>query len=114
MDGDEFRSLALSLPEAEERAHMGHPDFRVHGKIFATLRADERGGVVMLTPQDQALLIASEPKVYQPVKGAWGKRGCTEVRLAGASEPSVRQALVRAWRNKAPKRVVALFDEEQP
>ncbi len=112
MTADEFRSLALSLPEASEGAHMDHPDFRVGGKIFATLGPDEAWGMVKLTPEQQGVFVRTEGKVFQPVNGAWGRRGCTYVRLEAASEPSVRQALVAAWRNTAPKRVARQLDDE--
>jgi hypothetical protein len=112
MTADEFRSLALSLPEASENAHMGHPDFRVRGKIFATLGPDEAWGMVKLSPEQQAVFVRSEEKVFQPVNGAWGRRGCTYVRLEAATEPSVRQALVAAWRNTAPKRLAQELDDE--
>jgi len=110
MTADEFRNLALSLPEASEAAHMGHPDFRVGGKIFATLGPDQELGMVKLTPGEQAIFIRTEPDVFQPVKGAWGRRGCTHVRLERATEPSVRQALMAAWRNTAPKRLAKQLD----
>jgi hypothetical protein len=112
MTAQEFRDLALSLPEASEAAHMGHPDFRVRGKIFATLGPNEAWGRAKLTPDQQALFVRTEPKVYEPVKGAWGRRGCTYVRLEAATEPSVRQALISAWRNIAPKQLAQKFDEE--
>jgi hypothetical protein len=105
MTADEFRSLALSLPEAVEAEHMGHPDFRVAGKIFATLGPDADWGMVKLTPVEQALFVRSEPTVFAPIKGAWGKRGCTRVELVAAGAGSVRQALIAAWRNTAPKRL---------
>jgi hypothetical protein len=110
MTANEFRDLALSLPEASEAEHMGHPDFRVREKIFATLSPDEEWGMVKLTPDEQALLVQTEPDVFQPVKGAWGRRGCTHVRLEKATEPAVRQALIAAWRNTAPKRIARQFD----
>ena len=112
MTAQEFRELALSLPEAMEAAHGGHPDFRVRGKIFATLGPDESWGMAKLTPELQALFVRTEPKVFQPVHGAWGRWGCTYVRLEAASEPSVRQALIAAWRNTAPKRLAQQLDEE--
>ena len=105
MTAQEFRDLALSLPEAIESAHMGHADFRVRGKIFATLEPDETYGMAKLTPEQQATFVRTEPKVFQPIKGAWGRRGCTKVSLEAATEPSVRQALAAAWRNTAPKRL---------
>jgi hypothetical protein len=112
MTAQDFRDLALSLPEATEAAHMGHPDFRVRGKVFATLGPGEACGMAKLTPDQQALFVRTEPNVYQPVNGAWGRRGCTYVRLEAATEPSVRQALVAAWRNTAPKRLARQLDDE--
>jgi hypothetical protein len=112
MTADEFRSLALSLPEACEAAHMGHPDFRVRGKIFATLGPDEAWGMVKLTPDLQASYVRTEPKVFSHASGAWGRRGCTMVRLGDAEELTVRQALIAAWRNTAPKRLAQDFDEQ--
>jgi hypothetical protein len=111
MTADDFRSLALSLPETTEESHMNHPDFRVRGKIFATLGPEEVWGMVKLTPEQQGVFVRTEPKVFEPVKGAWGKKGCTYVRLEEATEPSVRQALIAAWRNTAPKKLVKQFDE---
>jgi hypothetical protein len=110
MTEDDFRGLALSLPEATEAAHMGHPDFRVHGKIFATLWPKDRLGMVKLTPEQQAQYTAAEPLVFVAVKGGWGQRGCTNVRLAAASSDSVHSALLTAWRNVAPKRLVQEHD----
>src|SRR5262245_3128408 len=106
MTADDFRALALSLPEAVESAHMGHPDFRVRNKIFATLGPDEDWGGLKLTPDEQGMFVRSEPDVFQPFNGAWGRRGGTRVELAAADEASVRQALIAAWRNTAPKRLV--------
>ncbi len=112
MTADEFRSLALSLPEASEAAHMDHPDFRVRGKIFATLWPDGDWGMVKLTAEQQAVFVRTEPDVFQPVNGAWGRRGCTKVCLQTATVPSVRQALVAAWRNTAPKRLSRQFEDQ--
>ncbi len=91
---------------------MDHPDFRVRGKIFATLSPDAVLGMVKLTPQQQAAFIHAEPEVFHPCNGAWGRRGCTYVRLAAAKEHTVRQALIAAWRNTAPKRLVQQHDPE--
>ena len=110
MTADDFRSLALGLPEAVEASHHDHPDFRVGGKIFATIMPDGAHGMVKLKPAQQAELAAFEPQVFQPVKGAWGRRGCTSVRLDAAGEASVREALVLAWRNTAPKRLLGRVD----
>jgi hypothetical protein len=102
----DFRRLALALPEAVESAHMNHPDFRVGGKIFATLGyPEEDWGMVKLTPAQQAEYVAAEPHAFVPVKGAWGKRGCTSVDLEVATPKTVRTALRAAWRNIAPKRL---------
>jgi hypothetical protein len=105
---DEFRRLALSLPEASENAHMNHPDFRVSGKIFATLWPDGKFGMVKLSEAQQAAFTQSEPDVFQPVKGAWGRQGCTSVLLRAAKKATVRRALAAAWRNTAPKRLALL------
>jgi len=86
MTANDFRSLALSFPEASEEAHMGHPDFRVGGKIFATLGPNEDWGMVKLTPTQQTSVIDAEPDVYHPASGAWGRRGCTIVRLGDADD----------------------------
>ena len=110
MTADEFRSFALSLPEAIENAHMGHPDFRVRGKVFATLGPKEDWGMVKLTPDQQASLIGAAPSVYHPAAGAWGRRGGTIVRLSNADPLTVRGALINAWRNTAPKRLVQQLD----
>jgi len=106
MTADEFRALALELPEAVESEHMGHPDFRVRKKIFATLGPDETWGMVKLTPEQQAMFVRTEPKAFQPIKGGWGLRGATQVILKSAREPGVRQALLTAWRNVAPKKMI--------
>ena len=101
-----FRRLALSLPEAIEREHMDHPDFRVGGKIFATLGyPGEEFGMVKLTPDEQQAFMQQEPGVFTPCNGAWGRRGATHVRLARAKEKTVRPALKAAWLNVAPKRL---------
>ena len=105
MTANEFRELALDLPSTSERAHNGHPDFRVDGKIFATLGPAEVWGMVKLTPDQQAEFVRARPKVFEPFSGAWGRRGCTKVHLAPASRAAVAAALVAAWRNTAPQRL---------
>jgi hypothetical protein len=107
MTADDFRRLALALPEATEAAHMAHPDFRVQNKIFATLWPKEERGVVMLTPDQQKVLTELKPPVFTPVPGAWGRRGSTNVNLEAADEISLASALLMAWRNKAPKRLAS-------
>ena len=109
----EFRRLALSFPETEEKQHMEHPDFRVRGKIFATLGyPDKAWAMVKLRPLDQARFFEAEPEVFIPLKGAWGRRGATHVRLKAATKERVRLALAAAWRNTAPKRLVAQSDSQ--
>jgi hypothetical protein len=110
LTGNIFRRLALSLPEAVERAHMDHPDFRVGGKIFATLRHPAKGwGMVKLTAEEQHYFSKAEPTVFVPVKGAWGRRGATSVNLKSAGKESLRKAIHAAWRHTAPKRLAAQF-----
>lgn len=100
----EFRQLALDLPEVVESSHMGHPDFRVGGKIFATLGyPDSDLGMVKLTPDEQELFVQMEPEGFQPVKGGWGRQGATNIRLRSAKKSTVREALLAAWRLRAPK-----------
>lgn len=112
MTADDFRKLALSLPEAVEAEHMGHPDFRIRKKIFATLSGGELWGMVKLTPEQQSALVEAEPAVYQPIKGGWGKRGCTQVNLKPAKKTSVRIALQMAWKNAAPKKLAEELESD--
>jgi len=106
MTTNEFRRMALSMPEAVEAAHMGHPDFRVGGKIFATLSYPRTGfGMVVLTPEQQELFVRTEPKTFTPVPGGWGQKGSTHVLLRTAKKVAVREALKTAWRNRAPGRI---------
>jgi hypothetical protein len=102
MSADDFRRLALSLPGATEASHMGHPDFRVHNKIFATLWPKEGRGVVILTPEQQKILVDLKPIVFTPVPGGWGRRGSTNVNLEAADEVSLTSVLLMAWRNMTP------------
>jgi hypothetical protein len=107
MTAKEFRQMALALPEAEEREHMGHPDFRVGGKVFATLGyPDQSWAMVKLKPADQARLYEAEPAVFVPFNGAWGRHGAKMYKIIRANKTTVRQALASAWRNVAPKTLV--------
>ena len=109
MTANEFRKLALSFRETVESAHMHHPDFRVGGKIFATLGyPDEDVAVVKLTSDEQTRFVRRDPDVFRPVKGAWGRRGNTNIYLPAAKIDIVREALTAAWRNTAPKRLSKL------
>ena len=108
MTANEFRKMALSLPEATEESHMDHPDFRVSGKIFATLGYPNKSyGMVKLTPKQQALFVESEPEVFIPIKGAWGRQGGTNVYLRTVKKESLRKVLEAAWANRAPKRLAS-------
>jgi hypothetical protein len=99
MTPDEFRRIALSFDGAEESIHMGVPDFRVGGHIFATLASQDEGfGNLKLTPELQQLLIVESPKVFLPIKGGWGRMGMTHIRLREANEKQVTDALHTAWR----------------
>jgi hypothetical protein len=107
MTVNDFRKLALSFPEAIESAHMHHPDFRVGGKIFATLGyPDKDSATVKLTRDVQGEFVRNNPGVFKPVKGAWGRQGATIVSLPAATSNIVCEALAAAWRNLAPKRLL--------
>jgi hypothetical protein len=100
MTADEFRRIALSIPAAVEGAHTGHADFRVRGKIFATLGyPDNTQGMVKLTPEQQRAFCLSDSAAFVPVKGAWGERGCTHVLLRAARAESVEEAMAAAAAN---------------
>jgi hypothetical protein len=103
---DEFRRLALALPGAEERSHMGHPDFRVGGgRVFASLGApNDDFGMVTLVPEQQALAMEAEPETFTPAAGAWGRGGSTLVTLASASDEWLERTLRWAFDNKSAKR----------
>ena len=104
MTPNDFRKLALSLADAIESAHMDHPDFRVGGKIFATLGyPDASWAMVALPPVDQDLFIQADPLAFIPVKGAWGKLGATNVRLGKAKKALVKWALESARRYRIEK-----------
>ncbi len=103
MTADDFREIALGFPEAEENAHMQHPDFRVGGKIFATLGLDGSWGMAKLTPAQQQDFLRIDPANIKPASGKWGDGGATIITLADADEDIVREALDNAWRNTAPK-----------
>ena len=113
MTATQFRRTALSLPEAVESAHMHHPDFRVKGRIFATLGyPNNNSAVVKLTPEQQKRFVRNAGRVFQPVTGAWGRRGYTHVNLVAAKIDNIREALAVAWRNTAPKRLVSASDAQ--
>jgi hypothetical protein len=113
MNASDFRRIALSLEGAEEGSHMGAVDFRVGGRIFATLASVDKGyGNLMITPELQAEFLAERPDVFLPIHGGWGRMGMTHIRLAEADEDVLTGALHTAWKlrvekNKKPTRKTA-------
>ena len=103
MTPERFRRIALGLTGAVESAHMGHPDFRANGKIFATLYPDGHNGMVKLTPEQQAEFIAGHRGMFTPASGAWGRQGCTTVALRSADEAVLGEAMTLAWQNTTRK-----------
>lgn len=97
MTDDDFRDLALALDGVVEGAHMGHPDFRVNNRIFASLRQDGATAMVKIEPGQQQVLLREHAAMFTPSPGAWGRGGCTDVLLAKARGPAVRAALQLAW-----------------
>jgi len=106
MRASDFRRIALSMKGAEEGLHMGQPDFRVGGRIFATLASEREGyGNLMLTPEQQADFVSELPDVFVPIKGGWGRMGMTHIVLEKASEDVLTGALQAAWKNRVEKNV---------
>jgi hypothetical protein len=99
----DFRRIALGMRDAIEGAHMGHPDFRVYGRIFATLHPDHQFGMVKLTPDQQQKFVRENPTTFAPENGAWGRQGCTSVRLNSVDEDTLGEAMTLAWQNTATK-----------
>lgn len=99
-----FRKIALSMPGAIESAHMGHPDFRANGKIFATLSQDLKSGMVKLTRELQREFIAENPEMFQPANGAWGVQGAMRVHLKEADEDTLGRAMTEAWKLSGAKK----------
>lgn len=105
MTADKFRSLALEISGAIESAHVGHPDFRVGGKVFASLGyPDDDHGMVKLTPEQQQTFLKQAPEVFTPCAGAWGKQGSTNVVLPTAKVVLIRTALEMAAKNVVTKK----------
>jgi len=100
---DDFRRMALALRDVIESAHMGHPDFRVNDRIFATLHGDNRFGMVALTPEEQTEFMREHPAIFTPESGAWGRGGSTRVHLAAADPEVVGEALTLARQNAVRK-----------
>jgi YjbR len=97
----DFTRLALALEGAEQGSHMGAVDFRVGGRIFATLAAVDQGyGNLMLSPEQQAAFVAELPDVFVPIAGGWGRMGATHVRLSRVTRDVLRGALEAAWKRR--------------
>jgi len=104
MTVQDFRRLALKLPGAEESSHMSSPDFRVGGRIFATLASQAQGyGNLALTPEQQAAFVEELPDVFVPISGGWGRMGMTHIRLDAATEDVLAGALQTAWKARVDK-----------
>ena len=107
--------MALSLPEATEQSHQRHPDFRVSGKIFATLEYPRKGwGMVVLTAQQQVLFVDADPRSFVPATGMWGRRGATLVHLRFVTRHLLAKALESAWSNKANKSLTSRIEGQVP
>jgi hypothetical protein len=106
MTEHDFRRMILALPGVVEGAHMGHPDFRAHGRIFATLRDEQPTscGVVMLTPEQQQHFL-ERSRAFTAESGAWGRAGCTRLRFEDVDEDTLGEAVTLAWQNAAAKAV---------
>jgi hypothetical protein len=104
MNANDFRRIALSLPGAEESSHMGNPDFRVGGRIFATLASQDKGyGNLMLDVEQQTAFVTELQEVFLPIAGGWGRMGMTHIRLAVAGEDVLEGALRAAWKLRVEK-----------
>ena len=99
-----FRRIALGLDGAIESEHMGHPDFRANGKIFATIKHDNKAGMVKLTPEQQQKFVHEAPESFAPENGAWGRAGCTKVVFRSVGEDMLGEAMTLAWQNTRKKR----------
>ena len=107
MTAADFRRIALTLPEVVEASHFGKADFRVGGRIFATLALESEGyGVLLLTPEQQAGMVEDEPGIFSPVPKGWGRTGATRVRLSKVPRDILAGALRTAWQRRAPKRLL--------
>ena len=104
MNAKDFRRIALSFEGAEESSHMGQPDFRVGGRIFATLASEKQGyGNLMLTLEQQQAFVEELPEMFLPIAGGWGRMGMTHIRLATANEDVLAGALRTAWKLRLEK-----------
>ncbi|MCJ2013462.1 MmcQ/YjbR family DNA-binding protein [Methylobacterium sp. J-076] len=110
MTGEDVRGLAGLLPEVIEGAHRGNPDFRVGGRVLATLWVEEERLVLRLTPEARDAFCDAEPDLFQPLDGAWGRRGWTNLDLDPCEEETLRAALLAAWRVTAPADLLLRYE----
>lgn len=103
LSAKDFRRIVLGLRDAVEGAHMGHPDFRVNGRIFASLNDDETRAMVVLTPEEQERFVRDYAPAFEPESGAWGRAGCTRVPLAAVDEEALGEAATLAFQNAIRK-----------
>ncbi len=108
MSPNDFRRIALGMKDAVEGEHMEHPDFRANGRIFATIHPDRKYGMVKLTPDQQQRLVREDPETFAPENGAWGRAGCTKVRLDSADPETVGEAMTLAWQIVAVRKPVKI------
>ncbi len=115
MTAKDFRRIALSLEGAEQGSHMGAADFRVGGRIFATLASIKQGyGNLMLTPEQQADFVAEQPGIFLPIAGGWGRSGATHIRLSEANEDILGGALRAAWKVRVDKNSATKSKKPRP
>lgn len=107
MTAEDFRRIALSMPEATAAAHQGHPEFRIAGKIFANLSLEEEGyGVLFLDESQQSELLKTAPDIFSPLPGGLGRKGSTRVFLASITQEALEEAMRNAWKKRAPKELI--------
>lgn len=107
MTAEDFRRIALSMPEATAAAHQGHPEFRIAGKIFANLSLEEEGyGVLFLDENQQSELLKTAPEIFSPLPGGLGRKGSTRVLLASITQKTLEEAMRSAWKKRAPKELI--------
>lgn len=109
-----FRRIALGMHTAVESEHMGHPDFRANGRIFATLDAEGDWGMVKLTPEQQEELVRARGATFVPAAGAWGRGGSTKVRLSSVDETTLGEAMTLAWQHAMKKPAAARRSPARP
>ena len=110
----DFRRIALGMNDAIEGAHMAHPDFRANGRIFATLYPDGQRGMVKFTPDQQQEFVHAHPTTFEPASGAWGRQGCTTVRLNAVDEATLGEAMTLAWQNAVRNRAAGRTPRKRP